>query len=213
MIFCLVLIALAAAGIYFGVHSFLTQRAWRESAESGKFYNVKNEPFPGSLCLTALVQSCVNDCTFTAKLLEGIFGKRMDEWNSMSVAVSYAEGLNRDLLVEYLVAIIKKQNDEYKLKYIPLVLNALSAAEFMWSDKMQSEKPSDYLKQLLNYTLAVDKKADAYRVLGLEPNAPLEKVKRAHRRLVAKYHPDKNPENGNLEMFLKIQTAFETIAG
>lgn len=211
MIFCLILILFVAGGIYYGVHSYLSQRSWRESAEKGKFDSVKNEPFPGALCLTAIVQSCVNDCTFSAKLIEGIFGKRMDEWNAIAVAVSYAEGLNRDLLVENLVCIIKKQDDKYRTKYIPLILKTLTAAEFMWSDKMQNEKPSEYLTQLLNYTLTIDKKAAAYHVLGLEPDASLDKVKRAHRRLAAKYHPDKNSETGNLEMFLKIQTAFETI--
>lgn len=213
MIFCIILILLVAAGIYYGVHSYLSQRAWRECAENGKFDNVKNEPFPGALCLTAIVQSCVNDSTFSAQLLEGLFGKRMDEWNALAVSVSYAEGLNRDLLVENLVSIIKKQNDDFKAKYFPLIFKALTAAEFMWSDKMQSEKPSEYLKSLLNYSVEIDKKTDAYHVLGLEPGASIEKVKKAHRKLVAKYHPDKNDSNGNLEMFLKIQTAFESIAG
>ena len=34
---------------------------------------------------------------------------------------------------------------------------------------------------------------DPYRVLGLEPNATDEEVKRAYRQLAKKYHPDMNP--------------------
>ena len=209
MITCIILGLIIACGIAFAVNIYLLQKSWRKCAESGKFISVKKEPFSGALCLSALIQACVNDSTFSAKILESVFGRRLDEWNSMTRSVADDASLNRDLLTENLVSILKKQDDKFKLKYIPLVFKALTAAEFMWNEKDHGEKPSDYMKTLLNYSLVSDKKTDAYRVLGLEPGAPLEKVRRAHRRLAAKYHPDNG--NGNLEMFVKIQTAFETI--
>lgn len=209
MIPSLLLLALAGAGIWYGIYSFRIQKSWRECAEKGNFFHVKNEPFTGALCLAAIVQSCVNDSDFSARIMEGVFGSKRDEWHSMTKSVSYAKGLNQDLLVENFVSIFRKQNDDFKLKYLPKVFKALTAAEFMWNEKNQGEKPSVYLKSLLNYSLVSDEKSDAYRVLGLEPGASKDKIHRAHRRLAAKYHPDNG--HGNLEMFLKIQTAYEML--
>lgn len=209
MILCIILALIIGLGVFLTVHAYLIQKNWRKCAESGKFSSVKKEPFTGALCLAALVHSCVNDAAFSAKILESVFGRRMDEWNSITKSVSDATSLNRDLLVENLVSIIRKQNDNYKLTYIPLIFKCLSAAEFMWNAKDQGEKPSEYMKTLLNFSIVSDEKADAYRILGLEPGAPAEKVRRAHRKLAARFHPDNG--SGNLEMFMKIQTAYEML--
>jgi len=48
-----------------------------------------------------------------------------------------------------------------------------------------------------------------YRVLGLEPNASFEEVKKQYNQLVKKYHPDINPDGK--EMFEKIYKAYTTI--
>lgn len=53
---------------------------------------------------------------------------------------------------------------------------------------------------------------DPYKVLGLEPGASDEEVKKAYRRLAKKYHPDANP--GNEEAARKMQeinAAYEQI--
>jgi molecular chaperone DnaJ len=53
---------------------------------------------------------------------------------------------------------------------------------------------------------------DPYKVLGLEPGASDEEVKKAYRRLAKKYHPDANP--GNQEAARKMQeinAAYEQI--
>ena len=53
---------------------------------------------------------------------------------------------------------------------------------------------------------------DPYKVLGLEPGASDEDVKRAYRRLAKKYHPDLNP--GDQEAARKMQevnAAYEQI--
>lgn len=209
MIPCLILLALAAGGIWYGVASYRLQQSWRKCTESGSFSKVEKEPFKGALCLSAIIQSCTGESTFSARIMEIVFGHRLDEWNAMTKAVSFTKGLNQDLLVENFVCILRKQDDSFRLKYLPLVFKALTAAEFMWNEKNQGEKPSVYLKSLLNYSFASDEKSDAYRVLGLEPGASPEKIRRAHRHLAARYHPDKG--HGNLEMFTKIQTAYEML--
>ena len=210
MLPCFILILIMAGGIGYALNSFILQKSWRKCAEYGTFHNVKKEAFPGALCLAAIVESCVSDSFFAAQIMKNIFGHHLDEWNAMTKSVSYAKGLNRDLLVENLICIIRKQDDDFKLKFIPLIVKSLTAAEFMWNEKQQGEKPSDYLKSLLSYSVAADEKADAYRVLGLEPGASPERVRKAHRKLAAKYHPDSG-NSTNLEMFMKIQTAYEML--
>ncbi|MCQ2584047.1 MAG: J domain-containing protein [Treponema sp.] len=211
MILSIILILIIIGALLFAAHTFVIQRSWRQCAESGNFTTVKNEPFPGALCLSAIVQSCIGESYYAARIMESVFGRRFDEWNSMTKSVSDAKGLNRDLLIENLISIIKKQNDDFKLKYIPLIFKTLTAAEFMWNEKTQGARPTEYLKNLLNYSVKTDDKTDAYRILGLEPGASEEKIRKAHRRLAARYHPDRNTETGKLDMFLKIQTAYELL--
>ena len=56
-----------------------------------------------------------------------------------------------------------------------------------------------------------------YKVLGLEPNASDEEVKKAYRKMVVKFHPDKvehmgeEYQKGAKEKFQKIQDAYEAI--
>lgn len=56
-----------------------------------------------------------------------------------------------------------------------------------------------------------------YRVLGLEPDATDEQVKKAYRKMVIKFHPDKvqqmgaEYQKGAKEKFQKIQEAYEAI--
>src|SRR6185503_947471 len=54
---------------------------------------------------------------------------------------------------------------------------------------------------------------DYYKVLGVEPNANLDEIKRAYRKLVAQYHPDRNPGDMNAGEFAKLfNEAYETLS-
>lgn len=50
-----------------------------------------------------------------------------------------------------------------------------------------------------------------YFVLGIEEGASVDEVRRAYRKLVMQYHPDKQNSNATAEKFLEIQKAYESI--
>ena len=53
---------------------------------------------------------------------------------------------------------------------------------------------------------------DPYRVLGLEPGASEEEVKKAYRQLAKKYHPDMNPGDAHAaQMMNDINAAYDQI--
>lgn len=53
---------------------------------------------------------------------------------------------------------------------------------------------------------------DLYEDLGLHKGASEQDIKRAYRKLAAKYHPDVNKESGSDEKFKKITNAYETLS-
>lgn len=54
---------------------------------------------------------------------------------------------------------------------------------------------------------------DLYKVLGVSKGASEEELKKAHRKLVRKYHPDRNPDDPKAEeKFKEIQGAYDTLS-
>ncbi len=53
---------------------------------------------------------------------------------------------------------------------------------------------------------------DPYKVLGVEPGASEEEIKKAHRRLAKKYHPDLNPGDATAaERMNEINAAYDIL--
>lgn len=60
--------------------------------------------------------------------------------------------------------------------------------------------------------MANESKRDYYEVLGLQKGASDDEIKRAYRKLAAKYHPDVNHEPGAEAMFKEINEAHEVLS-
>ena len=54
---------------------------------------------------------------------------------------------------------------------------------------------------------------DYYLVLGISRGADLNKIKKAHRRVVKKHHPDVSALQEGAEKFREIREAFEALGG
>ena len=60
--------------------------------------------------------------------------------------------------------------------------------------------------------MANENKRDYYEVLGVEKNAAADQIKKAYRKLAAKYHPDVNHEADAEERFKEINEAYEVLS-
>ena len=48
-----------------------------------------------------------------------------------------------------------------------------------------------------------------YSLLGLNPGASVAEIKKAYRRKVMQYHPDRNPDPRASSMFIRITEAYQ----
>jgi molecular chaperone DnaJ len=56
-------------------------------------------------------------------------------------------------------------------------------------------------------------KPDLYKALGVGKNASAEEIKKAHRKLVRQYHPDRNPGDAAAEQrFKEVQAAYDVLS-
>lgn len=215
------ILALAALGlcIYKIVTSIFLEAKYKAVLSQNISYSsVKGEPFQGSLFLSALLvyiyqnaYDAEHEMRFTFK---SIF--KADYGPYCRAAESLHTSLNGDLLVESLAAVLSKSS--YDKDLLSLIFSSLTQAEFVWNEKDRGTKPSLYLARLLDYSFEDDELLKAYKTLGLSRGATLAQVKSAHRKLAARFHPDRfaikktsTSAATEIEAFMKIQNAYELI--
>lgn len=209
-----------SAGLAAGIFLSLIQKrvsdeiTWKKALEQGNTAIVHGEPFPGSLYICALAVCSLGDNREAARLVKNTFGTEYHaDWNSLCRVAFSAQPLNSDLLIECLANIIGKNETEFTPSVIKKIFMLLNTAEFSWDEKQESGKPSRYLAELLDYRYVNDELSAAYCVLGLASDATMEQVKAAHRKLAARFHPDRiDGVASDADSFFRVQSAYEFIS-
>ncbi|MCK9169298.1 MAG: J domain-containing protein [Treponema sp.] len=186
------------------------EKQWIKAIEQGNTFCIPDEPFPGALYMCALTVYSLDDSSEAVRLIKNVFGSEYHaDWNSMCRSAALARQLNSDLLVECLAHIIRRNEALFSPLIIRNIFTLFCAAEFAWNGRQEAVRPSHYLAELLDYHYISDELAAAYDVLGLSTDATLDLIKATHRKLVAKYHPDRG--GAGCDAFMRVQTAYELI--
>ena len=182
---------------------------------------IADEPFKGALLIASLGVYCTGNPEFAGRQLHHIFSHRYTtDWVSLSRIASRLESLNGDLITECLAVTLLQtgKTDSTTEETVPLTFRFLSIVEYGWNYE-RGRKPSEYLATLLHTSIRKKNETleDAYLLLGIPENAPIEMIKASHRNLVSLYHPDTlndltdEQKRISSEMFLRIQSAYENI--
>lgn len=70
-----------------------------------------------------------------------------------------------------------------------------------------AKKMYDSLTQLTYLSKFEERYGDCYTILGIDPSANEDEIKKAYRKLAREWHPDKNPGKNTNEEFQKIDEA------
>lgn len=93
------------------------------------------------------------------------------------------------------------------MRLAPLQQQRPFAEDFTWNSSRQQnyqQYNSSSRQQYQNYAYNQTTISDAYKLLGLQPTASQQEVKRAYRRLISKNHPDKLIAKGLPESAIKV---------
>ena len=63
----------------------------------------------------------------------------------------------------------------------------------------------------VNINMNINDEMNLYKILNLSNDATLQEIKRSYKKLILKYHPDKN-KNTNVDNFIKIKYAYEILS-
>lgn len=194
------------------VFRFIEERKIKKILENGFYTRLSGEPFPGAIFLSGLAVLCLENAENAAFQLKETFGKN-NIWDSFC-RIANNTVLNKDLLAECLSSCILSAEKNKETIPLQKIFTLFTALEWLWDENKKGERPSKYLARMLNYRYLSEDVILAYKTLGLTPDSDIVEVKAAHRKLAAKFHPDKadcNQSKNYSENFLKIQSAYELI--
>lgn len=79
-------------------------------------------------------------------------------------------------------------------------------------NSLKQTKPPSYSEEEENFAKSILSKHTHYEILSIEKSATQDQIKKAHKRLVIKLHPDKNQAPSSSEAFIKVQKAYECLS-
>src|SRR5213076_368039 len=88
-----------------------------------------------------------------------------------------------------------------------------TAAASSPGERIGSGQASADISRLLRYNRTPMAKRDYYEILGVPRTASADEIKKAHRKLVRKFHPDVNKNNkASEEKFKEVQEAYDVLS-